>query len=77
LVPVTIQKGAGTMNLIRNPYPSAIDIDLFLTDPANAGIVNGTVYLWTHNTAISSSIPGNSTYNYTSDDYASTTLRAA
>jgi hypothetical protein len=70
LVPVTIQKGAGTMNLIGNPYPSAIDIDLFLTDPANAGIVNGTVYLWTHNTAISSSIPGNSTYNYTSDDYA-------
>ncbi len=70
LVPVTIQKGAGTMNLIGNPYPSAIDIDLFLTDPANAGIVNGTVYLWTHNTAISSTLPGNSLYNYTADDYA-------
>jgi len=70
LVPVTIQKGAGTMNLIGNPYPSAIDIDLFLTDPANAGIVNGTVYLWTHNTAISSTLPGNNLYNYTADDYA-------
>lgn len=70
VIPVTIQKGAGFMNLIGNPYPSAIDIDLFLTDPANAGIVNGTIYLWTHNTAISSSIPGNAVYNYTSDDYA-------
>lgn len=70
VVPVSIQKGAGYMNLIGNPYPSAIDIDLFLTDPTNAGIVNGTIYLWTHNTAISSSIPGNATYNYTSDDYA-------
>ncbi|ESU29456.1 hypothetical protein FLJC2902T_08600 [Flavobacterium limnosediminis JC2902] len=63
-------KGAGILNLIGNPYPSAIDIDLFLTDPANAGIVNGTIYLWTHNTAISSSIPGNHTYNYTVNDYA-------
>ena len=58
------------MNLIGNPYPSAIDIDLFLTDPANATVVNGTIYLWTHNTAISSNIPGNQIYNYTADDYA-------
>jgi hypothetical protein len=70
VVPVTIQKGTGTLNLIGNPYPSAIDIDLFLTDPANSGIVNGTIYLWTHNTAISSTIPGGATYNYTADDYA-------
>jgi hypothetical protein len=70
IVPVTIQKGAGTMNLIGNPYPSAIDIDLFLTDPANAAVVNGTIYLWTHNTAISSTLPGNNIYNYTADDYA-------
>ncbi|HLF51649.1 T9SS sorting signal type C domain-containing protein [Flavobacterium sp.] len=70
VVPVTIQKGAGTYNLIGNPYPSAIDIDLFLSDPANSNIINGTIYLWTHNTAISSTIPGNATYNYTSDDYA-------
>lgn len=70
IVAVPIIKGAGTMNLIGNPYPSAIDIDQFLTDPANAAVVNGTVYLWTHNTAISSAIPGNSVYNYTADDYA-------
>lgn len=69
-IPVTIQKGAGTFNLIGNPYPSAINIDSFLTDPGNMGIVNGTIYLWSHNTAISASIPGNAVYNYTADDYA-------
>lgn len=70
VVSATIQKGTGISNLIGNPYPSAIDIDLFLTDPANANIVTGTIYLWTHNTAISSTIPGNNLYNYTADDYA-------
>lgn len=68
-VPVTIQKtAAGSLNLIGNPYPSAIDIDTFLNE--NKTLVNGTIYLWTHNTAISSTIPGNAIYNYTSDDFA-------
>lgn len=70
VISATIQKGAGTFNLIGNPYPSAIDVDAFLTDPANVGIVNGTVYLWTHNTAIAAIAPGNPIYNYTADDYA-------
>ncbi len=70
VIPVTLQKGAGTFNLIGNPYPSAIDIDLFLTDPVNENLVNGTIYLWSHNTAISSTIPGAAAYNYTADDYA-------
>lgn len=70
LVTVPFKKGAGTYNLIGNPYPSAIDIDLFLTDPNNINLVNGTIYLWTHNTAISSTIPGNQTNNYSADDYA-------
>lgn len=70
VIPATIEKGAGTFNLIGNPYPSAIDVDAFLTDPANTGIINGTVYLWTHNTAISAAIPGNAILNYTADDYA-------
>lgn len=59
-----------TYNLIGNPYPSAIDIDAFLLDPTNSNIVNGTIYMWTHNTAISNSILGNQAYNYTRDDYA-------
>lgn len=69
IIPATIEKGAGTFNLIGNPYPSAIDIDLFLSDPNNTTVVNGTIYLWTHNTAISTSA-GNVGYNYTADDYA-------
>jgi trimeric autotransporter adhesin len=58
-----IIKATGTLNLIGSPYPSAINIDNFLTDPENVNIVNGTIFLWTHNTGIS----GNA---YTQDDYA-------
>ncbi|RZJ73283.1 T9SS sorting signal type C domain-containing protein [Flavobacterium sp.] len=70
IISTPFNKGAGTFNLIGNPYPSAIDIDLFLTDPANSNLVNGTIYLWTHNTAVSASTPGGAQYNYTADDYA-------
>lgn len=74
VVTIDVTKGANTNNLIGNPYPSAIDIDKFILDPVNKAIFDGTIYLWTHNTAISSSIPGNQTYNYTADDYASYNL---
>ncbi|MFV5690516.1 T9SS sorting signal type C domain-containing protein [Flavobacterium sp. LT1R49] len=57
-VPIT---SISTSNLIGNPYPSAIDADVFIT--TNAGITDGTIYLWTHNTAITNNV-------YTSDDYA-------
>jgi hypothetical protein len=63
VVNVSIVKSTGTYNLIGNPYPSAIDIDLFLTDATNATVVNGTVYFWTHNTSITNN-------NYTINDYA-------
>ncbi len=66
-----IKATGGAYNLIGNPYPSAIDIDAFLLDPVNSGIVNGTIFLWTHNTAIRNTVPGNSAiFNYTADDYA-------
>nr|WP_294934436.1 GEVED domain-containing protein [uncultured Flavobacterium sp.] len=61
-------------NLIGNPYPSAIDIVSFLNHPSNTPVVDGTVYLWTHNTAPSSATPdpfyGNYMINYTVSDYA-------
>ncbi|MEO8516999.1 MAG: hypothetical protein ABI426_09645 [Flavobacterium sp.] len=61
-------------NLIGNPYPSAIDIVSFLNNPINVPVVDGTVYLWTHNTLPTSAIPdpyyGNYTNNYTANDYA-------
>ncbi|MFV5683901.1 T9SS sorting signal type C domain-containing protein [Flavobacterium sp. GB2R13] len=50
-----------TSNLIGNPYPSAIDADVFIT--TNTSVTDGTIYLWTHNTAITNN-------TYTSDDYA-------
>ncbi len=40
----------GTSNLLGNPYPSAIDADAFLA--TNSTLVEGTIYLWTHKTAI-------------------------
>ncbi|MEC4005919.1 choice-of-anchor J domain-containing protein [Flavobacterium sp. SUN052] len=52
-----------SLNLIGNPYPSALSADLFLSDPANTGIVDGTIYLWTHNTAITAN-------QYSPNDYA-------
>ena len=65
--------GTSDMNLIGNPYPSAIDMDLFLTNTNNAAITEGTIYLWTHNSS-PGVIPGDNTYNYTSNDYAAYNL---
>lgn len=63
-----VVNGANNLNLIGNPYPSAIDADYFLsTTGPNNGLINGAIYLWTHNTPMS----GNA---YTSNDYATYTL---
>jgi hypothetical protein len=64
----------GTSNLIGNPYPSAISADKFLA--ANSAFIDGTLYFWTHNTAIQlasniAATAGSGSYAYTSDDYAS------
>ncbi len=54
-----------SFNLLGNPYPSAIDADVFLKD--NMDVIKGTLYFWTHNTPLS--------YNkYNTDDYAVYTL---
>ena len=55
--------GASNMNLIGNPYPSAISANAFLSNAANTGVVEGTIYLWTHNTPITAQA-------YTANDYA-------
>jgi len=62
---------AAVWNLIGNPYPSAINVNLFLTDPDNSE-VGGTVYLWTHNTPPVDA--GSGIYTYTAHDYASYNL---
>ncbi|MDR6966758.1 hypothetical protein J2X31_000756 [Flavobacterium arsenatis] len=56
--------GASTphkFNLLGNPYASAIDIEKFLL--ANSTKLEGTIYLWTHNTALDN-------YQYNNSDYA-------
>ncbi len=32
--------------LVGNPYPSGIDLNMFLLDPANSGVINGQAYFW-------------------------------
>lgn len=59
---------AGNFYLIGNPYPSAISADAFLfANPNNSGILDGTIYFWTHNTPVQ--IIGNQPV-YSSNDYA-------
>ncbi len=50
-------------NLIGNPYPAAIDIEAFLnTNTSIEKVIDGTVYLWTHATAVSGG-------NFSESDY--------
>ncbi|MBS7787865.1 T9SS type A sorting domain-containing protein [Flavobacterium sp. CYK-55] len=64
------------MNLIGNPYPSALDADSFLSHPTNVTNLGGAIYFWSHKTPPSTSNPGNGTapINYTADDYVTYNL---
>jgi hypothetical protein len=63
---------------LSNPYASAVDAELFLNDPANTSIIDGTVYFWTHNSQPSASnldpFYGDFIINYSPNDYASWNL---
>jgi hypothetical protein len=56
-----VTSGSNVMNLLGNPYPCALNADAFLI--ANASVMDGTMYFWTHNTAITNN-------QYTGSDYA-------
>ncbi|MBG6060776.1 hypothetical protein IWX83_000548 [Flavobacterium sp. CG_9.1] len=64
--------------LLGNPYPSALDANKLLRD--NSSILEGTLYFWTHNTAIqdvgniTNGSQGSGALAYTSDDYATYNL---
>ncbi len=74
--PETEEFGDFNWNLIGNPYPSAIDIDLFFaennydasTNPG--GTLTGAIYLWSQNTLPAGSNNGNENYNFVNSDYA-------
>jgi hypothetical protein len=56
-------------NLVGNPYPSAIDADLFLTENT---AIEGSVRIWTHGSLpalIASPFYQNFQYNYDTNDY--------
>ncbi|WP_167443834.1 fibronectin type III domain-containing protein [Flavobacterium cutihirudinis] len=54
--------------LVGNPYPSAVYADQFIVD--NQNVLYGTLYYWTHNSSPRKMAPEDTTYKYTSDDYA-------
>ena len=56
--------GSDQRNLLGNPYPSAIDATLFVQDGTNSGLIDATLYFWTHNTPI------NASFQYIGSDYA-------
>jgi hypothetical protein len=51
---IGINVASGMRTLTGNPYPSAINLNLFLRDPANLAVMNGTAYFWEHNDAVNS-----------------------
>lgn len=57
------------MSFLSNPYPSAINIDKFFTDPDNAPKITPTIYLWTHSTNPTPNTEG-TLLHYAADDFA-------
>ncbi|MGX7668813.1 VPS10 domain-containing protein [Flavobacterium pedocola] len=68
---VNITKFDDNLNLIGNPYPSAIDALSFLN--LNSGAIEGTVRIWTHNTlpsgGTSNPFYGSYVSNYSTNDF--------
>ncbi|MCD0470040.1 delta-60 repeat domain-containing protein [Flavobacterium sp. JAS] len=54
-----------SFSLVGNPYPSAVDANVFLTE--NASKIKGVLHFWTHNTPLTN-------LKYTSDDFATYNL---
>ena len=59
-------------NLIGNPYPSSIDVNLLFSHPENKDLMKGTIYFWTHNSRPEKS--SGQEISYSSNDYAMYTI---
>lgn len=65
-------------NFIGNPYPSAIDVDLFFNaniddvplNPAVGGLTEGAIFLWSQSVAPDAGNNGNENVNFAQSDYA-------
>lgn len=62
VITLPVAAGASNLNLLGNPYPSALDANIFLTHPSNSSRINGTIYFWSHNTPITNQVYSNSDY---------------
>ncbi|KGO96335.1 hypothetical protein Q767_05320 [Flavobacterium enshiense DK69] len=51
---IGITVAPGMRTLTGNPYPSAINLNLFLWDSANLALMKGEAYFWEHNDAVNS-----------------------
>ncbi len=71
--PVTVSAGLTdpNWNFLGNPYPSGLSADDFILNNPD---LDGTVYLWTHNSDPLGANPGPDNLNFSVDDYASYTL---
>lgn len=67
---VSADAGDPNWNLLGNPYPSGINADLLITGNPD---LDGTIYLWTHNSDPNNVNPGPDELNFSVDDYASYT----
>ncbi|RED46551.1 putative secreted protein (Por secretion system target) [Winogradskyella eximia] len=68
--PTIVNNSAGTYNdwnFIGNPYPSAIDANVFFT--VNTGITDN-IYLWSQATPLNANASGNEGQNFSGADYA-------
>lgn len=68
-VPVVGHATQEKWNLLGNPYPSAIHADKFLASSANPEL-QGTIYIWTHNTPLDPVPNEDGFYGYAPNDYA-------
>lgn len=65
VISTPIVVSVGNLNLIGNPYPSALNIDSFFDFngiTTGTGVVEKTIYLWTHNTPVTNNVYNNNDY---------------
>ena len=54
-------------NLLGNPYPSALDADLFFAE--NGAVIYEAIYMWSHVRQPDGANPGNEVLNFNQNDY--------
>ncbi|MBK9223831.1 MAG: hypothetical protein IPO23_02670 [Flavobacterium sp.] len=53
---INISLGANKLTLTGNPYPSAINLNMFILDNVASGAMDGTVYFWEQDATVNSHV---------------------